>query len=161
MVAISTPPIPPLVHFVFGLSDDPAQREFRFSHFVAVHAAHEHLRPATLLLHCRHEPHGVWWERARPLLTVRAAPAIDSVFGRPLAHAAHRADVLRLRLLIEHGGVYLDMDVVVVRPFGALLRAGHDFVLGKEGDGGEDRESIARRAWIPVWPSDCHHFGSW
>ena len=133
---MSTEPIPPYVHFIFGLSDDAAQREFGFSHYVAVHAAHQHLQPATLLLHYRHLPQGEWWERARPLVTLRLAPEISSVFGRPLAHAAHRADVLRLRLLIELGGIYLDMDVVVVRPFDELLHAGHDFVMGKEGDEG-------------------------
>ena len=37
-------------------------------------------------------------------------------------------------MLIAHGGIYLDLDVVVVRPFAPLLRAGHDFVMGKEGD---------------------------
>ena len=128
--------VPPYVHFIFGLSDDAAQREFHFSHYVAVHAAHQHLQPATLLLHYRHLPQGEWWERARPLVTLRMAPEITSIFGRPLAHAAHRADVLRLRLLIELGGIYLDMDVVVVRPFDELLRAGHAFVMGKEGDEG-------------------------
>ena len=129
------PPIPPLVHFIFGLSDDPALREFTFQHYVAVHAAHELLRPAVLWLHHHYVPTGEWWARARPLLVLKPTDAHAEVFGRPLAHAAHRSDVLRLQLLITHGGIYLDMDVVVVRPFGdALLAAGHTFVMGKEGD---------------------------
>ena len=127
-------PIPAIVHFIFGLSDDPAQRVFTFAHYAAVHAAHELLQPAALWLHYAHLPSGAWWERSRPLLQLHTTHAHGDIFSRPLAHAAHRSDVLRLQLLITHGGIYLDLDVVVVRPFAPLLRAGHDFVMGKEGD---------------------------
>ena len=129
-------PIPAIVHFIFGLSDDPAQRIFTFAHYAAVHAAHHLLQPAALWMHYAHLPSGVWWERSRPLLQLHRTGAHGDIFGRPLAHAAHRSDVLRLQLLITHGGIYLDLDVVVVRPFAPLLRAGHDFVMGKEGDVG-------------------------
>ena len=127
-------PIPAIVHFIFGLSDDPAQRVFTFAHYAAVQAAHNLLQPAALWLHYAHLPSGAWWERSRPLLQLRKTHAHGDIFGRPLAHAAHRSDVLRLQVLIAHGGIYLDLDVVVVRPFAPLLRAGHDFVMGKEGD---------------------------
>ena len=79
------PPIPPLVHFIFGLSDDPALREFTFQHYVAVHAAHELLRPAVLWLHHHYVPTGEWWARARPLLVLKPTDAHAEVFGRPLA----------------------------------------------------------------------------
>ena len=36
------------VHFIFGLSDDPHERRFGFSHYLAVRAASIHLRPACL-----------------------------------------------------------------------------------------------------------------
>ena len=58
---------------------------------------------------------------------------------RPLRTAAHRADVLRLQLLIEHGGVYLDLDFLVLKPLSPLLHGPKDFVIGREGatsDGG-------------------------
>ena len=42
--------------------------------------------------------------------------------------------MLRLQLLIAQGGIYLDLDVVVVRPLAPLLRAGDAFVIGREGD---------------------------
>ena len=45
---------------------------------------------------------------------------------RPLTHAAHRADVLRLQLLIAQGGIYLDLDMIVLAPFTALLE--HEFL---------------------------------
>ena len=55
-----------------------------------------------------------------------------SIFGNPLIHPAHRADVVRLDALINHGGIYLDCDVLVVRDFDRLL--GHSCVLGLQGE---------------------------
>jgi hypothetical protein len=53
------------------------------------------------------------------------------VFGNPINRVAHRADVVRLEKLIEHGGIYLDCDVLVQRNFDDLLD--NKFVLGQEG----------------------------
>ena len=59
-------PIPAIVHFIFGLSDDPAQRVFTFAHYAAVQAAHDLLQPAALWLHYAHLPSGAWFELAAP-----------------------------------------------------------------------------------------------
>ena len=127
------PPSPMLVHFVFGLSDAPPEREFHFSHFAAVRSAHLHLQPARLLMHHHHVPTGPWWEEAKKLLELRRVELPRSIFGRTLSAAAHRADVLRLQLLIELGGLYIDLDVVVLRPMHHLLRGRKSFVIGREG----------------------------
>ena len=126
------PPLP--VHFIFGLADAADDRAFRFHHYVAVAAAARHLRPSPVILHHHHlPPPGLWWRRAQLLLELRRVPLPRTIFGRPLAAAAHRADVLRLQLLIEQGGIYLDLDVVVLRPLAPLLRGGKAFVIGREG----------------------------
>lgn len=122
----------PIVHFIFGLADRPDA--FGFSHFLAVRAAHVHLRPSRLLLHYHHLPFGEWWPPARELLELAHVELATQVFDRPLRHAAHRADVLRLKLLIQHGGIYLDLDVIVLRPMAALLADGVHFAVGREGD---------------------------
>ena len=58
---------------------------------------------------------------------------IGSVYGNEVKHYAHRADVLRLKLLYEHGGIYLDLDMVALRSFDPLLH--HDVVMSRELDG--------------------------
>lgn len=40
---------------------------------------------------------------------------VTSVFGQEVEHFAHKADVLRLEALRDFGGVYLDMDVLVIK----------------------------------------------
>ena len=50
------------------------------------------------------------------LLQLRRVEVPLHIHGRPLRHHAHQADVLRLQILLEQGGIYLDMDTIVVRP---------------------------------------------
>jgi len=66
------------------------------------------------------------------LVTPVTIEAPREIFGRPLVHFAHRADVVRLQKLIEYGGIYLDADVFVHRNFDDLL--GYSVVLGQEGE---------------------------
>ncbi len=50
----------------------------------------------------------------------RRVQAPTSIFGRPLRRFAHQADVLRLELLQQFGGVYMDMDILVLQQLDAL-----------------------------------------
>ena len=52
------------------------------------------------------------------------------VFGQPLAGPFHAADVLRLKLAAEEGGIFLDLDTFVVRNLTELRR--HEVVLGRQ-----------------------------
>lgn len=126
--------IPNIIHFVFGLSPDFGGRPFSFIHYLAVKSAYDCNKPDKIYFHHAYEPEGEWWEKSRPYLTLSKVEIPKEVFGNPLLHYAHAADVIRLQVLLEHGGIYLDVDVVCVRPFEPLL--GHPAVMGKEREGG-------------------------
>ena len=64
------------------------------------------------------------------LITVEKTAAPREIFGNPLFHVAHRADVLRLEKLLSKGGIYLDPDVYVHRSFDDLLM--YRTVLGQQ-----------------------------
>ncbi|KAJ1619900.1 hypothetical protein T492DRAFT_406860 [Pavlovales sp. CCMP2436] len=128
--------IPRVVHFVHGLATSAVDVHFGYEHYLAVVAASTHIRPEVIVFHHHHRPSGEWWERAAPLLTLRHIPLPTEIFGRPLVHAAHRADIVRLRALLEKGGVYLDMDVIALRSFDQLLDSRLP-ALGREGLRGE------------------------
>jgi hypothetical protein len=48
-----------------------------------------------------------------------------------LNHVAHKADVVRLEVLLKYGGIYLDMDVLALKSFDELRQ--FPMVLGQEG----------------------------
>lgn len=120
--------VPPVIHFIW-LSGIP----FSFVHFIAVKSAYLVNEGYRVQLHCEVEPPGPWWRAAREYAEPVPLAAPTQIGGRPLLHPAHRADVARLRILKEYGGIYLDLDTVCVRPFAPLR--GNRFVLGEEGDG--------------------------
>ncbi|MEE1656924.1 glycosyltransferase [Microvirga sp. CF3062] len=94
-------------------------------------SAIHHLRPERVFFYYEHEPRGPWWDLTSQLVERVPVKAPTEVFGNPIHHYAHRADVLRLDRLLEHGGIYMDVDVIVHRSFDDLL--GHAVVLGQEG----------------------------
>lgn len=126
--------IPKHLHFCFGLAADFGNKPWSLIHHVCVASAIRHIAPAQAIMHCEFEPTGPWWELTKPLLTVERRPAPREIFGKPLMHVAHRADVLRVQTLLERGGIYLDCDMLVHRDFDDLLE--NSVVMGQEGKAG-------------------------
>jgi hypothetical protein len=68
-----------------------------------------------------------------PALLASCTPhgeVLTQIFDR-LEEPATRADLVRLAILYEEGGVYLDMDTITLADFGSLLSVGSAF-LGEE-----------------------------
>jgi hypothetical protein len=110
--------------------------EFSLTSYLAIRSASEVHRPGELILYCDQVPSGPWWNAAREYVgdVVQIEPP-DAIGGVSVPHPAHRADLVRLEVLLRHGGIYLDLDVLSVRPLTPLL--GESFVLGREGEHGE------------------------
>jgi hypothetical protein len=110
-------------------------RALRARQYLAVRSASERLKPDTIFLHYTYIPSGLWFDRALPLLTLHQVDPVTEVFGNRLDHVAHRADVLRLQLLRDQGGIYMDLDVISIAPFSPDLTQA-DFTMGMEGHSG-------------------------
>jgi len=122
--------IPNILHFVFGMAADFGGKPFSLVHYLSVRSAVELNQPTAAYFHYQYEPTGEWWERAKPFLTLNKITAPDSIMGNKLYHVAHKADVVRLNVLKETGGIYMDLDTISVRPLTDLL--GHSFAIGQE-----------------------------
>lgn len=122
--------IPNTIHFIY-LGGKP----FSLVHYLAIKAAHIINQPARICFHYSQLPTGQWWEQARPYLHPLQISAPTAVAGVPLRVREHQADVARLLILHEHGGIYLDIDVICVRPFTPLLA--HSCVLGEQSADGD------------------------
>lgn len=127
---ISLVTIPNTYHFIFGLAADFGGKPFSFIHYLALLTCRVVNNPTKITLYCSHEPTGVWWERAKPLVDLVTVRSPEAVFGNPIIHPAHKADVLRLEILLSQGGVYLDMDVLCLRPLDRLFS--FEVVMGEE-----------------------------
>ncbi len=126
--------IPKILHYCFGMAPDFGGKPWSLIHYVGVRSAIRHIKPNEVRFYYEYEPTGPWWELTKPIVTPIKIDAPREIFGRPVTHPAHRAGVVRLQKLIEHGGIYLDADVVVHRSFDDLLS--NSAVLGREGEDG-------------------------
>lgn len=122
--------VPNHLHFVFGLRPDFGGRPFGLLHYLALRSAILVNRPERVTVWIHHEPTGTWWDQVRELVECQPIDDYATYHEVPREHYAHRADVARLRILYEHGGIYLDLDTLCLRPLGDLRR--HACVMGWE-----------------------------
>lgn len=116
-------------HFVFGLR--PQTEPFHVLHYLCLASCLAVNRPDAIHVHHRELPWGPWWERIRPALTLHRLPQRvddfrperyrDSREGQLIErlglHYAHESDFVRLDALLQHGGVYADMDTLFVQRY--------------------------------------------
>lgn len=123
--------IPNQFHFVFGLKEDFGGKPFGLLHYLAIKSAYDLNKPDTMYFYYTYEPSGEYWDKAKPYLTLVQVEAPTEIYGNPLTHMAHKADIIRLQALYENGGIYMDMDTICVKPFTPLLN--EKAVLGIQG----------------------------
>lgn len=122
---------------MFGLQ--PQTEPFHLVHYLAIESCRRVLAPDRILLHHKWLPYGVYWDLIRPALTLVDADQAPEVLAAPYDDRlvpehyryAHHADFVRLAALIEHGGVYADIDTLFLRPFPDELFA-EQFVIAAE-----------------------------
>lgn len=143
-----------ILHYVFGMAKDFGGKPWSWIHHMSVVTAAASNRPETIYFWYEHEPTGEWWEASRHYLTLRKITAPREIHGRPLLHPAHQADVVRLQVLLEHGGAYLDSDVWCLEPFASVVSG--PFWMGRQSTnyglcnatmGGEPGAAFARE-WL-------------
>lgn len=122
--------VPNIFHFVFGMQPDFGGKPFSLVHYLSVKSAFEVNRPERIYLHYQYEPQGEWWGKTKSYLTLNKIVAPIEIFGNPLCHVAHQADIVRLMVLKEIGGVYLDMDTISIKPLRDFFH--YKFAMGKE-----------------------------
>jgi hypothetical protein len=108
-----------IVHFVFGLR--PQDEPFHLLHYLAIESCRQVVAPDEIRMHVHHLPYGVYWDLARPLVTLERVDPIrevDELAAGPIItrfRYAHHSDVIRLDVLARDGGMYADIDTLFVR----------------------------------------------
>ncbi len=141
--------IPRLAHFVFGLSEQ--DEPFHFLHYASLESCRRMLAPERIYLHHKWRPWGPWWERIRRHVTLVEVELVDEVLAAQYLPGrvpeeylyAHHTDIIRLDALIEHGGVYADLDTIFLRPWPAELFE-ERFVIGREPPVSDERTGELR-----------------
>ena len=153
--------IPNTIHFIFGLKDNFGEMSFSFIHYLSIKSAYECNKPDAIKFYYKYEPNGEWWEKSKEYLTLIKIEPPKEIFGNPLLHFSHQADVLRLEILIKEGGIYLDMDVLCLNSFMPLRK--YNCVIGKEEEKGLCNAVILAEPnaeFLKIWYAEYKTFRS-
>jgi len=125
--------IPNIIHFVYGFKEQ--KEEFELYRYLAIKSAYEVNKPDKIYFYYEFEPFGYWWEQSKKYLTLEKIIPPNEIFGNTLYHYAHKADIIRLKMLNERGGIYLDIDTICLKSFKDLFE--YDFIMGTQMNKGE------------------------
>ena len=127
---IFNPTIPNVCYFVFGFKKQT--EEFMFCYFISVYSAYLINKPDAIYFYYHYEPYGKWWDELKniPKIKFKKINIPTTIGDKKIIEVAHKADIVRMKLLNENGGIYLDIDTICVRPWKKLLK--NKVVLGKE-----------------------------
>jgi hypothetical protein len=125
--------VPNILHYVH-LSK--GGREWKFHHFLSVKSAYVRSGVEKIYIWVDQEPQGIWWDETKNLVELVYIEPPSEIFGKPITQQAHKSDVIRLQVLIEHGGIYVDTDTIFVKSFSPLLN--NKFVMGQQNVSGSE-----------------------
>lgn len=128
--------VPNVVHFIFGLDPTFGHIKFGLIHYLALVGTALHIRPDEIRWHYKFLPaNNSYWECAAPLVTLVPEEDVTTVHGRPLKmRVQHRADIIRMQIMLNDGGMYLDSDVVPLKSWEDLRHT--PLSMGLESDAG-------------------------
>jgi glycosyltransferase involved in cell wall biosynthesis len=119
--------IPNVVHMIWFTG--PKSREFSYVNYLTVKAASEVQKPDAIFMYYNVDhPNNPHWQEIKELVTMVYMEPPTHLDGISLEDwPQYQADVVRLQKLYEYGGIYLDTDSVMLKPFGDLMN--EDVVL--------------------------------
>lgn len=106
-------PVPNVIHYIwFG------NLTFDFIYFVSFYSAHKHQKPCLIVLYYEFLPSGTWWNLLRRIVDnivlVKMTPPM-MISGKIIKFVQHKSDIVRLKILKEYGGIYVDTDQYFLR----------------------------------------------
>ncbi|XP_064651065.1 uncharacterized protein LOC135502288 [Lineus longissimus] len=125
-VPYNYPVVPKIVHHTwFSFTKSDKMNRFRFHHFISMLSAYKYIKPTKIVFWHDTEPSGKWWTKIRqkvPIIEMKYRKAPTEIHGKPVRGTAHASDIVRLEAIMEFGGIYTDLDVVVLKSFDPLLK---------------------------------------
>ncbi|XP_074652838.1 uncharacterized protein LOC141907164 [Tubulanus polymorphus] len=122
--------VPNYMHYTWY---HPTKLTWRFHHMISVLSAHRFNKPDKIYFWYEKYPEGPLWNKTLemvPNIVMKYRKKPTTVFGIPVKAAEHQSDIVRMEAILKYGGVYTDLDVVIVKSFDPLRL--YDTTMGLE-----------------------------
>ncbi|XP_074658073.1 uncharacterized protein LOC141911026 [Tubulanus polymorphus] len=126
--------VPNIMHYTW-YDTRPERLRFRFHHLISMLSAYKYNKPQAIYLWYEIMPRGPIWREALERIPVlhpiyRKGPA--EIFGNQIRTPEHQSDLVRLETVLRYGGIYTDLDIIVLKSMAPLRK--FNTTLGKEED---------------------------
>ena len=120
-------PIPKIVHMIYFKGV-----EFAKYHYACILSVVKHMPNHKIIVYNDVEPvNNVYWNKIKKYVSIEKTDPPTHFDDYPLKYIQYKADVIRLEKLYEHGGIYLDLDLLVIKNFEHIINNG-DFFISEE-----------------------------
>ena len=118
--------IPKYVHLVWY-----HRKEMTFMMYLSVRSALVILNPEKVFIHGDKELKGDYFDKIkrdpRVVQIYREIP--KHIYGHSVLFTQHRSDIIRADVLLKYGGIYMDWDVLWLKPIDALIETRYDAIV--------------------------------
>ena len=123
--------VPNVIHFV--LLKETNETDLDFISTTCILAAHFNQKPDKIILHTNiAKINGKYFDLVQEVigtkLQIRQVQKPTHVFGYPLSSDFHASDLIRIKTLIQEGGIFLDLDTFLVQNVSRFFE--YDCTLG-------------------------------
>ena len=125
-------PIPKIIHLLFF-----GETNFENYHYECISSMIKHMPDYEIIIHNKTEPVGnPLWDEITKKVTVEKIEVPEYFDGYKLNYFQYKADVVRLEVIYEKGGIYLDIDMLIIKNFEHLINTGKGLYISEEGKRG-------------------------
>jgi hypothetical protein len=132
------PVVSKVIHFIFGLDEKFIDKPFSFFNYLCILSAKVANPSYQINIFYKYRPNSIYFDKLESFcnlinldsespLTPEQQQNLEQI---DFKYVEHKGDLLRLYILYNYGGIYLDVDVVCMKSFDNLLV--HPMTMGKE-----------------------------
>lgn len=124
--------IPRIIHLLFF-----GETNFENYHYECIKSMINNMPNYEIILYNKIEPsNNKYWDEIKKYIKIEKIEVPEYYDNYHLGYFQYKADVVRLNILYEKGGIYLDIDLLIIKNFENIINSGYDVYLSEEGERG-------------------------
>jgi predicted O-methyltransferase YrrM len=121
-------PIPKIIHLLYF-----GETNFEDYHYQCIKSIINNMPNYNIILYNKVEPvNNKYWDEIKKYIEIQKIEVPETYDDFHLGYFQYKADVVRLNVLYEKGGIYLDIDLLIIKNFENIINSGYDVYLSEE-----------------------------
>lgn len=118
--------IPKIVHLVWY-----RKKEMDFMMYLSLRSVMTILKPEKVFIHGDNLLYGKYFDKFKkdPRVHNLYREVPGTIFGHRVLYTQHKSDIIRADVLLKYGGIYMDWDVLWLKPIDDLIDKGYDAIF--------------------------------